>query len=230
VSAVVLDIEGTVSPLAAVHDVLFPYARERITDWVRGDRPGVAGVVADVRAALARPDAGLDEVLGTLLDWHDRNAKHSPLKTLHGLVWEHGFAAGELRGVIHPDVPPALVDWRRRGVGCWVYSSGSVLAQRLWFSRSDHGDLSGWLAGHFDTVTGGPKREAASYDRIAAAIGVPPAEILFLSDSLPELDAAHEAGWHAVGVSRPGDGFPDVADHPSIASFAELRQPRGAVA
>jgi enolase-phosphatase E1 len=218
--AVVLDIEGTVSPLSAVHDVLFPYARERIESWVREDRPGTPAVTAGVRDVLGE-QAGPDEVVAALLGWHDENAKHSPLKTLHGLIWEQGFLAGELAGEVYPDVPPALAGWQRRGTPCWIYSSGSVLAQRLWFSRTGHGDLTGHLAGHFDTVNGGPKREPASYRRIAAAIGEPGPGILFLSDSRAELDAARAAGWRAVGVRRPGTtaGF---GRHPVIADLGEL--------
>jgi enolase-phosphatase E1 len=201
--AVVLDIEGTVSPLSAVHDILFPYARERIEDWVRHGRPGVPPVVAAVEAMLGE-HASLDDVVAALLDWHDENAKHSPLKTLHGLIWEQGFLAGELSGEVYADVPPALTEWRRRGTRCFIYSSGSVLAQRLWFSRTGHGDLLGYLAGHFDTMTGGPKRDPASYHRIARMIGTPPGEIVFYSDILAELDAARTAGWRTVGVRRPG--------------------------
>ncbi|MET7468304.1 acireductone synthase [Micromonospora sp. NPDC005686] len=201
--AVVLDIEGTVSPLSAVHDVLFPYARDRIESWVRQDRPGTREVVAGVRGLLG-DGSDLDDVVRTLLDWHDQNAKHSPLKTLHGLIWEQGFLAGELSGVFYADVPPALAEWHRLGTPCWIYSSGSELAQRLWFSRSDQGNLLGYLTGHFDTVTGGPKREPASYRRIAQAIGAADRDILFLSDSRAELDAARTAGWQAVGVRRPG--------------------------
>jgi enolase-phosphatase E1 len=221
-SAVVLDIEGTTSPLAAVHDVLFPYARARIAGWVRQGLPGAAAVIGDVRAGLGDPAASLEQVIATLLGWHDQNAKHSPLKTLHGLIWQQGFLAGELAGQVYPDVPPALADWQRRGVRCWIYSSGSVLAQRLWFSRTDHGDLLGYLAGHFDTVTGGPKQEAASYGRIAAAIGTPGADLLFLSDSRAELDAARAAGWQVIGVRRPADGAPDVGPHRAITDFTEL--------
>lgn len=218
--SVVLDIEGTISPLSAVHDVLFPYARERIDSWVRDDRPGTAPVVAEVRGMLGER-AGVDQVVATLLGWHDENAKHSPLKTLHGLIWEQGFLAGELSGQVYPDVPPALAGWRRRGTRCWIYSSGSALAQRLWLSRTDHGDLLGDLAGHFDTVNGGPKKEPASYRRIADAIGTPPADILFLSDSRAELDAARTAGWRAVGVRRPGNTT-DLGGHPVVADLTAL--------
>ncbi len=222
-NAVVVDIEGTVSPLTAVHDVLFPYAGKRIADWVREGRPGVAGVVAEVRAmAGVLSEQSEEDVTATLLRWHDENAKHSPLKTLHGLIWERGFLSGELRGQVYPDVPPALAAWRRGGATCWVYSSGSVLAQRLWFSHTDHGDLAGHFAGHFDTVNGGPKQVPDSYRAIAATIGVSPEEILFLSDSRAELDAARVAGWRTAGVRRPADGSPDVGTHRAITDFGEL--------
>lgn len=214
--AVVLDIEGTVSPLSAVHDVLFPYARDRIGSWVRQDRPGAREVIDGVRDLLG-DDYGSADVVPALLAWHDQNAKHTPLKILHGLIWEQGFLSGELSGVFYPDVPPALAAWRRLGTPCWIYSSGSVLAQRLWFSRSDQGDLLDLLAGHFDTVSGGPKRDPSSYRRIARAIGTPAGDILFLTDSRDELDAARTAGWRAVGVRRPGcrtafGSHPVVAD------------------
>lgn len=218
--SVVLDIEGTVSPLSAVHDVLFPYARERIESWVRRNHPGAQAVVDEVRDMLGGR-SGLDEVVRVLLGWHDENAKHSPLKTLHGLIWEQGFLAGELSGVVYPDVPSALAGWCRRGARCWIYSSGSVLAQRLWFSRTDHGDLLGYLSGHFDTLTGGPKRDPASYHRIARAIDTPAGDILFLSDARAELDAARTAGWRAVGVRRP-DCATGFGTHPVVTDFTEF--------
>jgi enolase-phosphatase E1 len=218
ISSVVLDIEGTTSPLSAVHDMLFPYARKRIADWIDDERPGTPEVSAGVRE-LAGADV---DVVATLLDWHDQNLKHSPLKTLHGMIWERGFLAGDLLGVVYPDVPPALAEWRERGVRIWIYSSGSVLAQRLWFSQTDQGDLLSLLEGHFDTVSGGPKREPESYQRIASVIGVPPGDILFLSDAVAELDAAREAGWRTVGVSRPEDGSPDVGTHPAVVSFEDV--------
>jgi enolase-phosphatase E1 len=220
VTSVVLDIEGTVSPLSAVHDVLFPYARDRIADWIRKGQPGVNDVVADV-VALLGGQADQRLVIRTLLGWHDDNAKHSPLKTLHGLIWERGFLSGELRGEVYADVPVALADWYRRSVRVWIYSSGSVLAQRLWFSRTNHGNLFGYLSGHFDTVNGGPKRETVSYRRIADAIDTPADEILFLSDSVAELDAARSAGWRTAGVRRP-DCAQDVGTHRAISSLHEL--------
>jgi len=216
--AVVLDIEGTVSPLEAVRDVLFPYARARISDWVREDR--APAVVADVRALLGG-NPGLDEVERALLAWHDENAKHSPLKTLHGLIWEEGFLDGVLVGQVYPDVPPVLAGWRQRGTRCFIYSSGSELAQRLWFSHSDQGDLLGLLAGHFDTTTGGLKHEPGSYQRIAAHIGTAPGDILFLTDSRAELDAARTAGWRVVGVRRPGCTT-DFGPHSVVADLTEL--------
>lgn len=225
-TVVVLDIEGTVSPLAAVHDVLFPYARDRIADWVHGGRPGTSAVVADVRAALGG-EADLPAVVDTLVGWHDAGAKHSPLKTLHGLIWEQGFLAGELSGLVYPDVRPALAGWQRDTTAVWIYSSGSELAQRLWFSRTNDGDLLGYLTGHFDTVSGGPKREPDSYRRIAAVIGAPASEILFLSDSGAELDAARVAGWRTVGVRRPDNQQAELGTHPAISDLSELAIPAG---
>jgi enolase-phosphatase E1 len=215
---VVLDIEGTVSPLSAVHDVLFPYARTRIENWVRQNRPGAPDIVAEVRA-MTGGHRTVDQVVTTLLSWHDDNLKHSPLKTLHGLIWERGFLAGELTGEVYPDVPPALAEWRRQGKRCWIYSSGSVLAQRLWFSRTNHGDLLSHLSGHFDTVTGGLKGDPASYHRIATTIGEK--DLLFLSDSSTELDAARTAGWQTVGVRRPGCTT-NFGSHPAVADLTEL--------
>ncbi|MCK2241042.1 MULTISPECIES: acireductone synthase [unclassified Crossiella] len=225
--AVVLDIEGTTSPLAAVHDQLFPYARARVADWLAGhrDTPEAIEVVEGVRAELGRPQATEAEVVATLVGWIDEDVKARPLKQLQGLIWHSGFQAGDLRGQVYPDVPVALKSWQAAGLGLHIYSSGSVAAQQDWFRHSDHGDLSGHLSGHFDLTTAGPKREAASYRRITEALGVPAAATLFLSDVTAELDAAVEAGWQAVGVRRPGEAHGPDGDHRWITEFGELTLP-----
>jgi enolase-phosphatase E1 len=210
---IVTDIEGTTSSISHVHDVLFPYSRSRIPEWVR--RPEAAAVVREVA-----PDP--DEAARILVGWIDSDVKATPLKTLQGLIWAEGYASGELTAHVYDDVPPALARWSADGVPVYVYSSGSELAQRLWFQHTQHGDLLGHFAGHFDTVSAGPKRDVASYQAIAKSIGVDPAELTFLSDVAAELDAAAEAGWHTVGVSRPRDGSPDVGRHRRVTSFAEL--------
>ncbi|MFI9384279.1 acireductone synthase [Kutzneria sp. NPDC052558] len=210
---IVTDIEGTTSAIAHVHDVLFPYSRSRIQDWVR--RPEAASVVREVAADP-------DQAASILIGWIDADVKATPLKTLQGLIWAEGYACGELTAHVYDDVPPVLRRWSAQGVPVYVYSSGSELAQRLWFRHTQHGDLLGHFAGHYDTVSAGPKREVGSYQVIAKSIGVDPAELTFLSDVAAELDAAAEAGWHTIGVSRPEDGSPDTGSHPRITTFAEL--------
>lgn len=214
---IVTDVEGTTSAISHVHEVLFPYSRARIPSWVR--RPEAAQVVREVAADP-------DEAAAVLIGWIDADVKATPLKTLQGLIWAEGYASGELTAHVYDDVPPVLRRWSAEGVPVYVYSSGSELAQRLWFRHTQHGDLLGHFAGHFDTVSAGPKREVASYQAIAKSLGVArPEELTFLSDVAAELDAAAEAGWHTIGVSRPEDGSPDVGQHRRISSFAELSSP-----
>jgi enolase-phosphatase E1 len=210
---IVTDIEGTTSAISHVHQVLFPYARVRIGEWVR--RPEAASMVREVAADP-------DEAASILIGWIDADVKATPLKTLQGLIWAEGYARGELTAHVYDDVPPVLRRWSAGGVPVYVYSSGSELAQRLWFRHTQHGDLLGHFAGHYDTVSAGPKRDVGSYQAIAKSIGVEPGELTFLSDVAAELDAAAEAGWHTIGVSRPEDGSPDTGRHRRISSFAEL--------
>jgi len=210
---IVTDIEGTTSAISHVHQVLFPYSRARVGEWVR--RPEAAAVVREVAADP-------DEAASILVGWIDADVKATPLKTLQGLIWAEGYASGELTAHVYDDVPPALERWSADGVPVYVYSSGSELAQRLWFKHTQHGDLLGLFTGHYDTVSAGPKREVGSYQAIAKSIGAEPADLTFLSDVAAELDAAAEAGWHTIGVSRPEDGSPDVGQHRRITSFVEL--------
>jgi enolase-phosphatase E1 len=221
-SAVVLDIEGTTSSIASVTRQLFPYARERLAEWIRRDDRQVAAVRAEVRAATGLVGAGPDQLAAALRNWQDTDAKVPALKTLQGLIWQAGFAAGDLVGHFYPDVPPALAAWTAAGVDVYVYSSGSVLAQRLWFRHSGMGDLSEYVSGWFDTRTAGPKREPRSYHRITAAIGTPPAETTFLSDVAAELDAARAVGWQTVLVRRPGEPGGPRGAHRLVQSFADL--------
>jgi enolase-phosphatase E1 len=224
--AVVLDIEGTTSATAFVHGTLFPYARDRMAAWVAAhrDEARVRAELDAVRRLLGDPQADETAVVAQLLRWIAEDAKVSPLKALQGWIWDEGFAAGELTTHFFPDVVPALRQWAAEGRTLWVFSSGSVAAQQAWFGHSPDGDLRPLLAGYFDTVNAGPKRERGAYERIAAAIGRPPAEIVFLSDVATELDAARAAGWHTVGLRRPSEPcFAEgVGDHLTVASFAEL--------
>jgi enolase-phosphatase E1 len=200
--AVVTDIEGTTSRISFVHDVLFPYARARLPDFLaaHGGEPEVRQILAEVEQ-LAPGKAPLDALLG----WMNDDAKITPLKTLQGLIWGEGYASGALRGELYSDVEPALRRWHASGVRLYVYSSGSEAAQRLLFGHTPHGDLTGLFSGFFDTRVGA-KREPASYTAISAHIGEPPENILFLSDVAAELDAAAAAKWEVCQLIRPQDG------------------------
>jgi enolase-phosphatase E1 len=225
---IVVDIEGTTGATGFVVDQLYPYSRERFAEWIdtHAADPEVTRAVAQVREAIGEPDASVDRVLRALNDWLDRDEKATPLKTLQGGIWAAGFASGELTSHFFPDVIPALRAWRSAGHPMYVYSSGSVSAQLAWFGHSPEGDLLPLFDGHFDTENAGPKRVAASYEKIASTIGTAPDRIVFLSDLAPELDAAREAGWRTVGVRRPGEPYYalGVGDHPEAATFDQVNR------
>lgn len=229
VSAVVLDIEGTTSPAAFVYERLYPYAQARFSGWLaaHGADQNTARAIDQVREWIGGPAGGpvsIDQVAAALEDWSRRDLKVTALKTVQGQIWAHGFAAGDLTAPFFPDVIPALRAWRAAGRRLYVYSSGSVDAQRAWFGHTPEGDLRPLLSGYFDTENAGPKKAAVSYGAIADAIGCVAPRIVFLSDSAGELDAARAAGWRTVGVRRPGE--PNLAlgvgNHHAISTFAEL--------
>lgn len=218
IRAVVIDIEGTATPIAFVHRTLFPYARARIPAFVaaHGGEPGVAAALDEVRALAPGQDA-----IAALLAWLDADAKVTPLKTLQGMIWREGFERGDLRGEVYPDVAPALRGWQARGMTLAVYSSGSAEAQRLLFGHSTDGDLAALFSGFFDTRVGA-KREAASYRAIAAALARPPQAILFLSDVEAELDAARVAGFATCQLVRPADGTVPSVRHRTVEDFTSV--------
>lgn len=220
IRAILTDIEGTTSAVSFVFDVLFPYAHEHLPAFVRqhAAEAEVATQLEAVRAESGETDADIERIIEILLGWIAENRKATPLKALQGMVWEQGYRTGELKGHVYPDAVAALQRWKHEGYRLYVYSSGSIQAQRLIFGCSEAGDLSTLFSGYFDT-TSGPKREAASYARIAEAIGRPPAEILFLSDAMQELDAAREAGMRTCGLAREGG---ELTGHPTVASFTAI--------
>jgi enolase-phosphatase E1 len=214
--ALLVDIEGTTTPIDFVTKVLFPFARLRLPQFVEAAL--FEGSLEEEIAALGRERAedlrrGLDppawtdrsaDSIGAYLLWlMDRDRKSTPLKTIQGRIWEAGYRAGELRGEVYPDVPPAFERWRSQGRDVAIFSSGSVLAQRLLFSCSTAGDLTPYIRDYFDTTVG-PKREAASYLRIADRLGWDAASVLFVSDTPAELDAARAAGTEIALCVRQG--------------------------
>lgn len=202
---ILTDIEGTTSSISFVRDVLFPYARRALPAFVQRHRDD-----PEVRRwldAAAMDIGGVTSdhcIVDILQQWIDQDRKHTALKALQGMIWRHGYAGGDYRAHIYPDAARALEDWDAAGHTLYVYSSGSVPAQKLFFGHTEAGDLIPLFAGFFDTEMGG-KREAGSYRRIADAIGTPAGDILFLSDVVEELDAAREAGMRTVLVDRRED-------------------------
>jgi enolase-phosphatase E1 len=230
---VLLDIEGTTTPVDFVFKVLFPDARARMLGFLEAhaEDPEVARDLEALREASAEDAAdGRDppvwegaarvaaaEYARWLMD-HDR--KLTALKSLQGKIWAEGYAEGRLRGQVYDDVPRALSRWATAGRRVAIFSSGSALAQRLLFGHSDHGDLTRFLSGYFDT-TAGPKGEAESYRRIASEMGEPPGTGLFVSDVVAELDAARTAGFATALMARTPAGKAGHR-HKAIASFDEL--------
>jgi enolase-phosphatase E1 len=192
---ILLDIEGTTSSIAFVAEELFPYSRKHLPKFIAEHREELAPILADVPG----------DPVETLTRWIDEDRKATPLKTIQGMIWEQGYAAGELSGHVYPDTPEALVRWAELGIKVCIYSSGSIAAQKLIFGNSVAGDLTPLISGYFDT-TSGPKREAGSYARIAEALGLAPGAILFVSDIQAETDAAREAGMEALLIDREGRG------------------------
>ncbi|WP_028239427.1 acireductone synthase [Stutzerimonas azotifigens] len=225
IKAILTDIEGTTSAVSFVFDVLFPYARRHLPAFVRAhaDEPEVAAQLDATRQDAGEPGASLERTVEILLGWIDADRKATSLKALQGMIWQQGYQAGEIRGHVYPDAVDALRRWKAEGLGLYVYSSGSIQAQKLIFGCSEAGDLTPLFSGYFDT-TSGPKREAESYARIAGAIGLPAGEILFLSDVVEELDAARASGLRTCGLARDGG---TLEGHRTVASFAEI-DPAGA--
>jgi enolase-phosphatase E1 len=222
--AIVTDIEGTTGSIAFVRDVLFPYAQEHIADFVarRGDEVDVRAALREAATEAGEPDADDARIVAILRGWMDDDRKATPLKTLQGLMWAEGYDASGLRGHVYPDAAEALRAWHAAGIVLYVYSSGSVAAQKLLFGNSSEGDLLNVFSGFFDTTIG-MKTDPASYTAIARAIGREPSTLTFLSDREAELDAAHAAGWSAIALVRPADVAPGtVSKFPAISSFAQL--------
>lgn len=221
IRAIVTDIEGTTSDIRFVHNVLFPYARERLEAFVTAQQYAepVKSILDNLRDEITQPDASTVDLIGTLFRFMDEDRKSTALKALQGIIWHDGYVNGDFTGHLYPDVLPALEKWKSQGIDLYVYSSGSVAAQKLLFGYSDEGDITHLFSGYFDTRIGA-KREACSYSSIAEQLALPPVSILFLSDVHQELDAAAEAGLRTVQLIRGDD---DAASrHHQVHSFHDI--------
>ena len=229
IKAVLTDIEGTTSSISFVRDVLFPYAAQHLPMFVRANaqRPDVAE-----QLQMAAKEAGVAEndypgIISALQRWIAEDKKITPLKALQGMLWEHGYRHKDYRAHVYPDAYQQLKNWHERNMSLYVYSSGSIQAQRLFFGYSEFGDMTPFFSGYFDT-TSGAKQDAESYRRIVTAIGLRAGEVMFLSDIVGELDAARQAGLQTYWLVRPEDVVADQArirasDHPVADTFSDIR-------
>lgn len=227
-TTILTDIEGTTSSISFVKDVLFPYARRELPRFVRDH--GHAPEVRQWLDMVAAENGGLcqDEmIVETLQGMIDQDRKHTALKALQGMIWLDGYRDGDFTAPLYPDVAPALRAWHEAGHPLAVYSSGSVPAQKLLFSHTDAGDMTPLFAGFFDTEVG-HKRDAGSYRLIARRLDRDPADILFLSDIVAELDAAREAGMRTALLDRREDypqpriGEDATHGHARAESFSDI--------
>jgi enolase-phosphatase E1 len=232
-----LDIEGTTIPISFVYNVLMPYARERMGPFLKAhwdDDETQADLlqlstenqkdVANGAPALYEASSGtvIGQTVAYLCWLMDRDRKFIALKSLQGRIWQEGFAAGELKSEVFSEVPGAFANWRKQGRQIAIFSSGSVLAQRLIFEHvAGVGDLSGFITRWFDTRVGA-KRDSASYGRIAGELGARPDDVLFISDVTAELDAAKLAGMNTRLSLRPGNDEQPPSAHEAIHSFDEV--------
>jgi enolase-phosphatase E1 len=238
IRALLLDIEGTTTPIDFVYKVLFPYARNHAREFLRqqcSSEPVRADVqelrkerITDAERGLNpplwrddSPESQTESVVAYVHWLMDQDRKFAALKSLQGKIWEEGYHSGQLRGQVFADVPPAFHRWRGQKRNIYIFSSGSVLAQKLLFANSTEGDLTPFIQGYFDTTTGA-KGDAESYKRIGMATELPASEILFLSDAVAELDAARLAAMQTALCVRPGKIPSGGCMHPTIHSFEEI--------
>lgn len=233
-----LDIEGTTTPISFVHEVLFPFARARVGGFLRAhwNSSEVISDLALLREShatdgeqgatppplLSEPGHAQIESITHYIHWlidHDR--KSTGLKSLQGKIWKEGYLDGTLRAPLFADVRPALERWQRAGLKVGIFSSGSVLAQQLLFAHTETGDVTGFIEAYFDTTTGA-KASSESYAKIAAALRLGPAQVRFISDVVSELDAAREAGMETLLCLRPGNHPQPASHHRAIDSFAGI--------
>jgi enolase-phosphatase E1 len=239
VTALLLDIEGTTTPIDFVYNVLFPYARTHVRDYlaaslslpaVRGDIAGLYDENAeDARRGLEPPllegpveQVSLDTVEAYVRWLMERDRKTAPLKSIQGKIWDEGYRRGELRSQVFEDVLPAFKRWTERAKKIFIYSSGSVLAQKLLFANTEARDLTPFISGYFDTNIGA-KKDPESYRRIASELKLQSLAVLFVSDVTAELDAAASAGFETLLCVRPGNHPQSpAASHTIINTFDEI--------
>lgn len=223
---ILMDVEGTTTSISFVHDVLFPYSRSALKNYVihNAELPNVKKVIELTRETALKEDRTelpeLNDVCDQLIKWIDTDRKHPALKAIQGDIWETGYKKGEILAHVYDEVLSMLKTWKDQGIILGVYSSGSIKAQHLLFEFSIKGNLKSFFSNHFDTGVGN-KREVSSYRKICEELSMSPEQILFLSDIKEELDAARSAGMKTCQLVRQADVI--LGDHSVAKNFKEVQ-------
>ena len=230
---ILLDIEGTTTPIDLVHKTLFPYAKAKIGEYVKQNLDDIKTEVSQLRIEYKKDFSSQiygrdfrEDAPETIADYLkfliEIDRESTPLKSLQGNIWQSGYESGELESVMFADIPKAFEKWKTENKQIAIYSSGSILAQKLIFKYSNFGDLTDYISNYFDTNVG-HKRKAESYVKIAAAMNLPPKRLAFVSDVIAELDAARTSGYETFLSIRDGNAQVEKqTKHRVIHSFDEI--------
>lgn len=223
IKAIITDIEGTTTPISFVKDILFPYSYQKLEDFLRSNwqKPEIQSIVREIEN-IRQKQLSFEEVVETFKKWIEEDKKITPLKQLQGLIWEEGYKTGQLKGFVYEDAYRKLREWYQKGIKLYVYSSGSVQAQKLLFSHTNYGNMTYLFSGYFDTTIGS-KLEKESYEKIAQQVGLNPSSIVFLSDNPQEIQAAAQAGMVVYRLVRQNEAqWIENFPYPQITSFDEV--------
>lgn len=199
--AILLDIEGTTTPVEFVNEKLFSYARENLQSFLdeNMEDQSIMKYIDEIKKV-----SGKSEPIEGVISLMDQDSKLKALKDLQARIWKSGYEKGELKGEVYDDVPPAFKRWIMDGRSIFIYSSGSVESQKMLFQSTKFGDLTKMIEGYFDTAVGS-KKDPESYDMISGRIGLDGKNIAFFSDSLEEVEAARESEINSFLVCRSGE-------------------------
>ena len=228
IKAILVDIEGTTSSINFVHEVLFPYAKSRLSDFIKNniEKTEVAKIISEAfeieGLEASDQDIRIEKSIKLFEKWIIEDKKIKPLKDLQGMIWESGYRNKDFFGHVYEDAYQTLLKWHKSGLKIFIYSSGSINAQKLLFGHSSYGDLNHLFSGNFDTQIGS-KKEFESYRKITEAIKLKANEIIFLSDNSDELKAAKESGMKVIKLARPEDRIESDLNYLSVRNFQEIK-------
>ncbi len=121
INTVITDIEGTTTSIAFVKEVLFPYARKTLHNYlttnfnddkcqsviqllieqvpVDNQTYGICNVPQILEMSTEVPMSSLIESIERNVIWQmDADRKTKPLKTLQGYIWEFAYQSGLVKG------------------------------------------------------------------------------------------------------------------------------------